>query len=95
MATNILYRDFKIKMKDIMFIDISTDVLVRRVMERTGLVNKDSSNEELIYKAKELYPEYPGIIGLKMWLIGKYLCSRKDPKCIECPLSNFCPKNIA
>ncbi|MHA1223774.1 MAG: iron-sulfur cluster loop [Candidatus Heimdallarchaeaceae archaeon] len=95
MATNILYRDFKIKMQDIMFIDISIDALVRRVMKRTGLVDKDSSDEELIYRAKELSPNYPGIIDRKMWLIGKYFCSSKNPNCTECPLTNFCPKNIA
>ena len=72
MATNILARDFKIPMQDRICIDISPDVQVKRVFWRIGFIDKDSSNDELIYCARELNPEYPGIFDLSAWFF-------KDP----------------
>jgi hypothetical protein len=35
-----------------------------RVMKRMGFVPKEATNEMVIYKARELNPEFPGIIDL-------------------------------
>ena len=86
MAANILVRDFKIPVQDRMCIDISPDVHVKRVFKRLGFINKDSSNEELIYCAKELNPDYPGILDLSTWQIGRKWCKPKNPDCINCYL---------
>ena len=94
MATNILARDFKIQMQDKLCIDISPDVQVRRVFWRIGFINKDSSNDELIYYARELYPEYPGIFDLSAWEIGRNWCRPKNPRCDECYLNKNCQKNL-
>ncbi|MFH1506260.1 MAG: iron-sulfur cluster loop [archaeon] len=94
MATNILSRDFKIPLKDRICIDISPDVQVRRVFWRIGFMDKTSSNDELIYCARELNPEYPGIFDLSAWEIGRTWCRPKNPKCGECYLNKYCQKNI-
>jgi len=92
MAANILARDFKIPMADKYCIDISPDVQVRRVFIRLGLISQNSSNEELIYSARELNPDYPGIFDFSAWEIGRNWCRPTHPKCNDCYLSQYCPK---
>jgi endonuclease III len=94
MATNILARDFKIPMQDKICIDISPDVHVRRVFKRAGFISDINNIDELIYCAKELYPEYPGIFDYSAWEIGRNWCRKENPNCSSCYLNNYCPKNI-
>ena len=94
MATNILARDFKIPMQDRICIDISPDVQVKRVFTRLSFISKDASNDELIYCARELHPEYPGIFDFSAWEIGREWCRPNNPDCKNCYLNQFCPKNI-
>lgn len=94
MAVNILSRDFKIPMQDRICIDISPDRQVKKVFYKIGLISKDASNDELIYCARELYPEYPGIFDLSAWEIGRQWCKTEKPNCNECYLDKFCPKIV-
>lgn len=94
MGVNILARDFKIPVKDYISIDVSPDVQVMRVFKRLGLISTDADNWQLIYCAKELNPEYPGIFDLSCWEIGRNWCHPKNPKCQDCHLGEFCPKKI-
>jgi len=94
MAANILARDFKMPMKDHTCIDISPDVQVSRVFRRIGFVPENISKEILIYTAREIYPEYPGILDIICWNIGKHWCRPENPKCSECYLEDYCPKNL-
>lgn len=94
MAANILARNFKIPMKDHICIDISPDIQVSRVFRRIGFISQDASNELLIYTARELFPEYPGIFDKQCWQIGVNWCRPKSPKCWECYLEKYCPKNL-
>jgi len=94
MATNILAREFKIPMKDKIYIDISPDVQVKRVFTRLGLISKNSSNDELIFCARELNPSYPGIFDLSAWEIGRNWCRPQNPSCNNCYLNELCPKII-
>lgn len=91
MATNILVRDFKIPVSDKSAIDVSVDVQVRRVFERLGLITKNSSEAEIIYRARELNPTYPGIIDLAAWEIGRKWCRPTFPLCRECYMYSCCP----
>jgi len=93
MATNILARDFKIPMKDYIYIDISPDVHVRRVFKRLSLISQNSSHDELIYCARELNPDYPGIFDLSCWEIGRNWCHPRNPNCDKCYLNQYCLKN--
>jgi hypothetical protein len=94
MAANILARQFKIEFADYCFIDISPDTHVMRVMERMGCVSKDASREMVIYKAREIYPEFPGIIDLFLFNIGRNLCHPQNPNCDRCQIKTECEKNI-
>ena len=95
MAANILARQFKIPMKDYYSIDISPDVHIRRVLYRLGFIEKNAKVERVIYKARELNPEYPGLIDYICWEIGKNYCKPKfkDCKCENCFMNEVCPKN--
>jgi len=94
MATNILARQFKIPFSDYYSIDISPDVHIKRVLARLGLVNPNPSPEMVIYKARELYPIFPGIIDFSCWEIGKKWCKPTSPDCGNCIVKSDCKKVI-
>ena len=77
MATNILARDFKISMKDLNCIDVSPDRQVKRAFIRLELVPKNSKIEELMYCARALNPNYPGVLDYGCWKIGKKVINPK------------------
>lgn len=91
MAANILARQYKIPFSDFYSIDVSPDVHVKRVMNRMGLVEENSDNDKIIYKARALCPEFPGIIDYSLWEIGRTWCRPKTPNCKECIVSSECP----
>jgi len=93
MAANILARAFKIKFSDYYSIDISPDVHVLRVMKRMGYI-PENNREMVIYKARELNPEFPGIIDFSCWEIGRKYCRPTNPKCDICIVKNECKKLI-
>lgn len=92
MTANILVRNYKISVTDKFSIDISPDVQVKRVFTRLGLVQNKPSDEEVIYKARSMNPQYPGIFDLSCWEIGRNWCKPRIPLCAQCPLNNHCPK---
>lgn len=92
MAANILARQYKIEFSDYYSIDISPDTHIMRVMWRMGYVPKEASREMVIYKARELYPEFPGIIDFSCWEIGRNWCEPNVPKCNECIVNKVCKK---
>jgi endonuclease III len=91
MAANILARDFKIPFADHYSIDISADVHLRRVFARLGLCAPDPSVEQVIYKAKALNPQFPGMMDLPCWEIGRNWCKEHDPECSACYMQDLCP----
>jgi Predicted EndoIII-related endonuclease len=92
MAANILARSFKVPMTDHRCIDISPDRQVMRVFERIGLIVKGAGVDELVYRAREIYPEYPGVFDYTCWEIGRNWCRPDNPACSECYLDKLCPK---
>ncbi len=94
MGANILAREFKIPMRDYICIDVSPDRHVNKVFKRLGFISKDAGNYDVIYCARELNPEYPGIFDLSCWEIGRNWCKLKNPICKECYLNEHCPKSI-
>lgn len=91
MAVNILARDFKIEFADTSSIDISTDRQVRRVFARLGLCPSEPTVEQVMYKARAIHPDYPGIIDFRCWEIGESWCRPHDPKCNKCYMKDLCP----
>lgn len=90
MAANILARQFKIEFSDYYSIDISPDVHVRRVLKRLGYLNENPTIDQVIYKAREINPEFPGLIDYSCWEIGRTYCHETNPECKECPLNCEC-----
>lgn len=91
MAANILVRDFRIPVSDRYSIDISADVHIRRVFARLGLVSEGADETLVIYRARELWPEYPGIFDLALWELGRNICRPTMPQCHLCRLGEWCP----
>ncbi len=91
MAANILARDFKIPFTDYYSIDISADVHIRRVFYRLGLCSQNATVEQVIYKARTLYPEFPGLMDLPCWEIGRNWCKPQNPLCGDCYMNDVCP----
>ena len=91
MTANLLVRHFNIKFSDNCGIDVSPDVHVMRVMKRMGYISEENPNL-LMYKARELHPEFPGVIDLLCWEIGEKYCSKTKPKCEECVVRSECKK---
>jgi len=90
MAANILAREFKIKFSDYYSIDISADVHVRRVFSRLGLTTSDASVEQLIFRARGLYPEFPGLMDFPAWEIGRNWCRPRTCDCDKCYMADVC-----
>lgn len=90
MASNLLARLYKKPFSDYYSIDVSPDVHVKRVMYRLGLIDDEDSIDKVIYKARELYPEFPGIIDDPLWEIGRNICRNTNPNCTECNLKQVC-----
>lgn len=94
MAANILARQFKIKFKDYYSVDISPDVHVRRVLKRMGYFNGNPTIDQIIYKAREISPQFPGLIDYSCWEIGRTYCHKNKPDCDNCPVKDECEKKI-
>ncbi len=92
MAVNILSRDFKIEFKDKRYIDMSPDIMVRRVFKRLGIIEDQENVDALIYAARELYPDYPGVFDYRAWEIGRKWCHPTKPNCGSCYLKEYCLK---
>lgn len=81
-------------------IDISPDRHVKKVMTRLGLISKSASVNQMIFKtkvifkAREIYPPFPGLLDLPFYDVGKNYChTNKEPQCQDCPLSLHCEFN--
>lgn len=90
MAANILYRDLRVDLSDCSSIDISADVQVTRVYSRMGFVPDNTPAEVVIYRARQMYPEYPGIYDLILWELGRTKCRPQNPDCSTCDWANHC-----
>lgn len=93
MAVNILAREFQVPFSDHFSIDISADVHVRRVFGHLGLTDKEASVEQVIYRARALHPEFPGLMDLPCWEIGRNWCKAREAECGRCYLSDLCPSS--
>lgn len=71
MATNILVRELKVPIRDLSAIDISLDTHVIRMMKKLGFAPKDASREYIMFRAREFYPEYPGILDIGLFEMGR------------------------
>ncbi len=95
MAANILARDFKVKLADYYAIDVSVDRHVRNVFKRLGLVGHNAKDEQIIMRAKSIYPKYPGLMDLAAFEIGRNWCSpNTEPECEACFMNDLCMSSL-
>jgi endonuclease III len=94
MAANMLATKFKIEFLDYYSIDISPDVHIMRVFARMGLVPPNPSPKIVIEKARELYPNFPGITNFYCWEIGNKYCHKRRPDCKNCIIGAGCEKRL-
>jgi endonuclease III len=90
LAANILARDFKIPFADYYSIDVSADIHVRRVFGRLGLTDVDPTVDQCIFRARAIKPEFPGLMDLSSWEIGRNWCKKTDPQCYLCYMRDGC-----
>ena len=86
-----LVGDFHIELADYRNIDITTDVYMRRVMARLGFIAPDAEADVLIYAARDLSPEFPGIFDVALRDAVREVCSPQSPRCPSCRLVDLCP----
>lgn len=91
MATRILGMDLGKRICAWNEMDVSYDVMIRRVFPRAGLCDTDSQRE-VIEAARKLYPSFPGILDYPCWDIGRRWCHPQHPNCTDCYISQVCPK---
>ncbi len=94
MAVNILAREFKIRFSDYYSVDISADVHVKRVFERLGLTAPNATVEHLVFRARGLYPEFPGLMDFATWEIGRNWCRPNSRNCRNCPMDEVCISSV-
>ncbi|MFB3897590.1 MAG: hypothetical protein ACE14V_14950 [bacterium] len=91
MTINLLHRYFDIELTvdDLRNIDVKPDVHVERVFLRTGL---SSSAGKSVFAARLHSPDYPAVLDLGAWTIGKEWCHANLPNHKSCPLADICPQ---
>ncbi len=47
--------------------------------------------EAVIYAARSLYPDCPGVFDLALWEVGRTACRPSHPVCTACRLRELCP----
>lgn len=95
MAPNILARTFKVPFSNHYSIDTSPDRHVRRVFARLGLTREKAPDPELIYCARSLSPEFPGLLDSPTFEIERTWCKERAPICSECFMGGVCPPRTA
>lgn len=94
MAANLLARKHKVPLSDYYSIDVSVDVHVRRVLTRLGLVGTGATLEQVVYAARAISPEFPGLIDSPAFQLGRTICRPNSPRCDDCYLRRLCPSRV-
>lgn len=74
---------------------IAVDTHVYRVSKRLGLVPQSANTPLKVEEGlmKNIPAHYLGRAHHWLILHGRYICTARKPKCIECPLSEWCRYN--
>jgi endonuclease-3 len=72
---------------EVMVVDTHMD----RIAKRLGLVKPDAKYEDIQKAYKIFVPWEKGErTGGLLWLLAKYTCRARNPKCQECPIVELC-----
>jgi endonuclease III len=74
---------------------IVVDTHVMRVAGRLRL-SKEEKPERIEADLMETFPKQHWVgIGARLLLLGRYICTAKNPKCEQCPVNELCPSRSA
>ena len=62
---------------------------LKGALTQAGVANADV--EQVIYKARALHPEFPGIMDSPCWEIGRKYCGATKLACNLCYMKDLCP----
>ena len=82
---------YKITFLDRVRMDIKPDVHTMRVLYRLG-VSPAKIESEAVSAARQISPEFPGLIDGPLWSVGRNWCHPTNPDCVSCPLNTCCGK---
>ncbi|MFH1520413.1 MAG: endonuclease III [Candidatus Micrarchaeota archaeon] len=71
---------------------LGVDVHVHRISNRLGLVKTKKPEETERELLKIIPSKYVRLLNQKFVAFGQTVCLPRNPDCINCPLSNSCPK---
>ncbi len=73
---------------------IAVDTHAKRISNRLG-ISKEKTPEKIEQDLLKVIPKesIQDINHLFVWH-GRKCCTARNPKCISCPIQNFCPKNL-
>jgi len=91
MAVSMIVKKYNFPIRERSGLDIASDSLVIRVFKRCGFIEYEDK-ALTISKARELNPDYPGILDRPCWEIGRSYCFATNPDCEYCPIGDCCPK---
>lgn len=70
-------------------LSVKPDVLVRRVLARTGLTESGDMTK-VIGTLRDFKLTSPADFDASLWVIGREYCKKTDPNCEKCPLEPVC-----
>ena len=74
---------------------VLVDTHVIRVSQRLGL-SEEEKPERIEEDLMRAFPKKDWIgIGSRLLLLGRYICTAKNPKCERCPVNELCPSKMA
>ncbi len=72
------------------------DTHMKRIAIRLGLADESSSYKKIQEKLSDIFPwekiENKEEIVALFWLMAKYTCNARKPRCNECPLKSLCKR---
>jgi endonuclease III len=91
MAQFILVRNYRVAggRKNQSKMSVKPDVLVRRVLARTGIAESEKLND-VLGTLSELKLRRPADFDASLWVVGREFCFKTNPYCEPCPLKREC-----
>jgi len=91
MAQFILVRNFRVAggKQNQSKMSVKPDVLVRRVLSRTGITKSDTLSH-VLSSLNELKLSRPADFDASLWVVGRQFCFKTAPNCGKCPLKPVC-----
>lgn len=77
------------RLRDMKKIGLPPDIHAERVVKR--LENKKNIDlKQLDQFGLKVYPEFPALLDLLLWPIGRNFCHKTNPRCEDCLLKEIC-----